>query len=61
MKLNVIWSRLHETAGKVKVEVIIEDENTETGIGETPRAPSSINRGAPASPGGQARQPSQEG
>jgi hypothetical protein len=44
MKLNVIWSRLHETAGKVKVEVIIGDENTQARDRETPRAPSSINR-----------------
>jgi len=61
MRLNVIWSRLHETAGKAKVEVMIGDENTQARDRETPRAPSSINRGAPASPGGQARQPSQEG
>jgi hypothetical protein len=27
-KLNVIWSRLHETTNKVKVEIIIEDEST---------------------------------
>jgi len=25
-KLNVIWSKLHETADKVKVEIVIEDE-----------------------------------
>jgi hypothetical protein len=27
-KLNVIWSKLHETTNKVKVEIIIEDEGT---------------------------------
>ena len=27
-KLNVIWAKLHETAGKVKVEIIIENEGT---------------------------------
>ena len=27
-KLNVIWSRLHETTNKVKVEIIIEDKGT---------------------------------
>ncbi len=26
-KLNVIWSKLHETTNKVKVEVIIENES----------------------------------
>jgi len=25
-KLNVIWSKLHETTDKVKVEIVIEDE-----------------------------------
>jgi hypothetical protein len=34
-KLNVIWSRLHETAGKAKVEVIIDDETTQTRGGRT--------------------------
>jgi hypothetical protein len=24
-KLNVIWARLHETAGKIKVEIIMEN------------------------------------
>jgi len=27
-KLNVIWAKLHETAGKVRVEIIIENEGT---------------------------------
>jgi hypothetical protein len=30
-KLNVIWSRLHEMAGQVKVEIIIENEGTAGG------------------------------
>jgi len=32
-KLNVIWSELHKTADKVKVEIIIENEDT-TGFAE---------------------------
>jgi hypothetical protein len=30
-KLNAIWSKLHETTNKVKVEVIIENESTTGG------------------------------
>ena len=27
-KLNVVWAKLHETVGKVRVEIIIENEGT---------------------------------
>jgi len=61
MRLNVIWSRLHETAGKVKVEVIMEDENTQTRGGDAPAHQGGISRDASAGLGGQAPQPNQRG
>jgi hypothetical protein len=44
MRLNVVWSRLHETAGKAKVEVIIEDENAQTRGGDASAYLSGINK-----------------
>lgn len=43
-KLNAVWSRLHETAGKAKVEVIIEDENAQTRGGDASAYLSGINK-----------------
>jgi hypothetical protein len=60
-KLNAVWSRLHETAGKVKVEVIMEDENTQTRGGDAPAHQGGISRGASAGLGGQVPQPTNGG